>query len=181
MPWVVFTRRWLPTTLLVAAGAVLCGRLGLWQLDRLTQRRASNARIAYVTSLPPAELPSTEDLSAQEYRAVRVQGIYDFDNQVALRNQASAGEYGYHLLTPLLLADEESPAVKSAVLVDRGWIPAAGNATPQDWRRYDAAGIVLVEGVIRPGRSRGNVGFRRQRPGGSQPDCRQVRAFCRSG
>ena len=80
---------------------------------------------------------------------MRVEGTYDFDNQVALRNQARAGEYGYHLLTPLCLRDTENAVAKSAVLVDRGWIPAVGNETPQDWRKYDAAGVVLVEGTIR--------------------------------
>ena len=153
MPWVLFGRRWLPTTLLVLAGVALCGRLGMWQLDRLAQRRAANSRITYVTSLPVAELPSTEDLDTQEYRAVRVQGSYDFAGQVALRNQVNAGEYGYHLLTPLVPEGNENGVAKSAVLIDRGWIPAAGNETPENWRKYDAVGSVEVQGVVRLGRA----------------------------
>jgi surfeit locus 1 family protein len=38
-----------------------------------------------------------------------------------------------------------------AVLVDRGWIPADGNSTPEDWRKYDEAGEVKVIGQIRLG------------------------------
>ncbi len=34
-----FSRRWWWTTLLVIAGAAVCVRLGIWQLDRLHQRR----------------------------------------------------------------------------------------------------------------------------------------------
>jgi surfeit locus 1 family protein len=37
------------------------------------------------------------------------------------------------------------------VLVDRGWIPADGNAAPEDWRAYDEAGEVTVTGQIRLG------------------------------
>ena len=56
-----------------------------------------------------------------EWRAVKVTGKYDLSNQVALRNQYNANQYGYHLLTPLQFDGK-------AVLVDRGWIPAEGNA-----------------------------------------------------
>jgi len=35
------------------------------------------------------------------------------------------------------------------VLVDRGWIPAAGNSDPADWAKYDVQGNVSVEGVVR--------------------------------
>ena len=36
----MFQRKWLLPTLLVFAGTALCIRLGIWQLDRLEQRRA---------------------------------------------------------------------------------------------------------------------------------------------
>ncbi len=136
-------------TVLVFAAGVVCARLGVWQLDRLAQRRESNARIALVASLPEAVLPSNEDMRAQEYRAVSARGTYDLKNQFALRNQARLGEYGFHLLTPMQLLGNDAADAESAVLVDRGWIPAAGNNDPSDWRKYDVAGIVQVEGVIR--------------------------------
>ena len=40
----MFQRKWLLLTLLVFAGTALCIRLGIWQLDRLEQRRAFNAQ-----------------------------------------------------------------------------------------------------------------------------------------
>jgi surfeit locus 1 family protein len=152
MPWAIFSRRWWPITLLLLAGSLLCVRLGLWQLDRLAQRRALNARLALITSLPPATLPETEDLADQEYRAVRFRGTYDFHRQVALRNQARDGEYGFHLLTPLLLQDAQNAYAAGAVVVDRGWIPAEGNLRPDNWRKYDVPGVVTVTGVVRLGR-----------------------------
>jgi surfeit locus 1 family protein len=160
MPWVIFSRRWLPVTVLVLAGGLLCVRLGIWQLDRLSQRRALNARIEYATSLPPVILPSAEDLTQQEYRSVRAQGFLDFDRQVALRNQVRAGEYGFHLLTPLRLQNGEDVDGAHVVLVDRGWIPAEGNQSPEAWHKYDLPGKVSIAGVIRLGRN----------PGGARPD-----------
>jgi len=83
-----------------------------------------------------------------EWRAVTVAGKYDFENQVALRNQYIGNQYGYHLITPLLFGNG------TAVLVDRGWILADGNATPADWRKYDKAGQVTVTGQIRLGQDK---------------------------
>lgn len=147
----LFGRMWLFTTLLVVAAAALCVRLGFWQLDRLSQRRAFIARVEYMQALPAARLPSSEDLRSQEYRRAIAAGLYDLERQVALRNRAYQGQYGYDLLTPLLIALPDASGRQVAVLVDRGWIPAAGNERPENWRRYDVMGPVEVHGVIRAG------------------------------
>ena len=150
----MFSRKWMITTLLVLAGGALCVRLGIWQLDRLEQRRAFNAHVESMWATEPLVLDgrSTEDLTSMEYRAVTVSGTYDFENQVALRNRYFQNEYGYDLLTPLLLDDG------SAVLVDRGWIPAEGNDSPADWRGYDQQGPVTVQGQIRLGQTKPDLG-----------------------
>ena len=150
----MFSRRWLLTTLLVLAGTVLCIRLGIWQLDRLAQRREFNTHVTQMWSLPPLDLNSSHpfDVTDMEYRAVQVTGEYDFANQVSLRNQYFENQLGYHLLTPLLLDDG------SAVLVDRGWIPAEGNASPSDWRKYDQAMDVTLTGIIRLGPAEPELG-----------------------
>lgn len=144
------SRKWLMTTLLVLCGSALCVRLGFWQLDRLEQRRAFNAHVMEMRALPPLELNREfpEDLTAMEYRAVQVIGEFDFSAQVALRNEYHDSELGYHLLTPL------QPEHGPAVLVDRGWIPADGNGSPGDWRKYDHDGAVAVSGIIRLGLAR---------------------------
>jgi surfeit locus 1 family protein len=145
----MFSRKWLATTLLVFFGTAVCARLGIWQLDRLDQRRAFNTQVTSMRALPPLDLnaePSTS-LEAMEWRAVTVTGEYDFANQIALRNQYHRNQYGYHLLTPLLFNG-------TAVLVDRGWIPADGNSAPADWRKYDEPGAVAVTGQMRLGQSK---------------------------
>ncbi|MBE7534881.1 MAG: SURF1 family protein [Anaerolineales bacterium] len=151
----MLSRRWILTTLLVVAGTLVLIRLGVWQLDRLAERRADNAHYAEMLSLPPlnlnAEIPS--QLGEMEYRAATATGTYDFENQIAVRNQVHRDQYGYHLLTPLRF---ESPtgAGETAVFVDRGWIPLEGNATPTAWRKYDAPESVEISGVIRLGQSK---------------------------
>jgi surfeit locus 1 family protein len=141
------------TTIVVLLASAGCVRLGFWQLDRLAQRRAFNAHVAEMGARPVLSLPTDEDLPAQEYRSVRGTGTYDFTHQVAIRNQILNGQYGYHLLTPLQLEGVGAEEKGSTVLVDRGWIPASGNDRPQDWRAYDEAGSVTVQGAIRLGQA----------------------------
>jgi surfeit locus 1 family protein len=139
----MFTRQWILITILIIVAALVCVRLGIWQLDRLAETRAFNAHIYSVRAMQPLNLPASDDLTTMEWRAVRLSGTYDFENQIAIRNQFNSGQFGYHLVTPLHLSDG------SAVLVDRGWIPADGNSTPADWSKYDQPGQVALSGVIR--------------------------------
>jgi len=150
----IISRQWLLATLLVLAGGALCIRLGIWQLDRLEQRRAFNAHVESVWMMEPLILNghSVENLTLMEYRTVSISGSYDFENQVALRNRHFKNEYGYHLLTPLLLDDG------IAVLVDRGWVPAEGNDSPVDWRKYDQSGQISLQGQIRLGQTKPDLG-----------------------
>jgi len=120
--------------------------LGFWQLDRLEQRRAYNARVRTQLQSETLVLAGSalqSDLTQMEYRSVIVTGRYDFEDQVALRNQAYQLEYGAHLLTPLKIEGSDQ-----AVLVDRGWIPQ-DSFLSGEWDRFDEPGVVQVRGVIR--------------------------------
>ncbi len=143
--WTLLGRKWLLFTVLVLAAAGVCVRLGIWQLDRLKQRRAFNSHIYAVRAMAPVKLPADagmEDLPDMQYRPVTATGTYDFARQVAIRNQYNNGQYGYRLLTPLVMQGGQ------AILVDRGWIPADGNNAPAAWRKYDVEGQVTVNGII---------------------------------
>lgn len=148
----MLSRRWLLATLLILIASAVCIRLGFWQLDRLKQERAFTAQIHAVQAMPPLTLPAQVNLTAMEYRAVKASGTYDFQNQVATRDQYNGVQPGYDLLTPLQLSDGE------AVLIDRGWIPSDGNSTPADWRKYDQLGQVMVSGIIRLGQEQPTYG-----------------------
>lgn len=145
----MFHRRWLFPTLVVLLGTVVCIRLGIWQLDRLEGRRAFNTQVESMRALPALNLNREQpsSIAEMEWRSVQVTGEYDFANQIAVRNQYHEGQHGYHLLTPLLLDG-------SAVLVDRGWIPAEGNSAPSGWRKYDEEGSISISGQIRLGRGK---------------------------
>lgn len=152
---VFFSRSWWWTTLLVIAAVGVMARLGQWQLERLAERRAFNARVAAQLEQPPLALagPALDaGLAEMEYRSVVVTGQYDFAQQVALRNQVRQGALGAHLLTPLIISGTER-----AVLVNRGWIPAT-DARPQAWRRYDEPGPVTVRGRLRRSQSAPDFG-----------------------
>ena len=148
----MFQRRWILATLLVLAGTAVCIRLGIWQLDRLEQRRAFNAQFESARAQSVLDLNEEQpvNVAEMEWRPVTVTGEYDFANQVAVRNQYYGNEYGYHLLTPIMFDGE-------AVLVDRGWIPADGNSVPTDWDKYDEPGTVNVSGQIRLGRAKSTL------------------------
>ena len=154
----MFSRRWWWTTLLVFLGIVLTIRLGIWQIDRDFQKRSQNNHLRSMQAMPVLELSTLgpqEELEEMEYRPVRVTGRYDFEHQVAIRNQFWTQEWGiesgYALITPLILENGQ------AILVERGWIPAKYD-TPASWRQFDEPGQITIEGVIRLGMQKGEMG-----------------------
>ena len=143
----MFQRKWLFATLLVLAGTALCVRLGIWQLDRLQQRRAFNAQFESARAEPVLDLNQElpEDLPEMEWRPVKVTGEYDFVNQIALRNQYNGDQYGYHLLTPSFSALRHFPRLQAklrlcsltAVGFQRMAIPILLiGASMMSWGRY---------------------------------------------
>lgn len=149
----MFSKKWFITTIIVVIGTAVCIRLGVWQLDRLEQRRAFNTQVQTMQTAEILDLNQSipTDIESMEWRTVTVTGEYDFENQIALRNQYHETEYGYHLITPLLFDG-------GAVLVDRGWIPAEASTTAQAWKAYDQTGVVTVQGLIRLGQSKPTFG-----------------------
>jgi len=142
------TPRWLVTTLLVLAAVGGMARLGIWQLDRLAQRREFNARVQAQVNAPPLDLNSPYSpagLYDMEYRQVVARGVYDPTQEILLRNQAWEGRPGYHLLTPLRI-----DGTGDVVLVDRGFIDL-DQGSPEQRARFAVSGPVEVSGIfIRP-------------------------------
>jgi len=166
----LFSRQWLWVTLLVSIILIGFVRLGFWQFDRLEQRRATNARVITQMQSTPLELSGSalqSDLTDMEYRPVIVIGRYDFDNQVALRNQDYHMLLGAHLLTPLKIEGSDL-----AVIVDRGWIPQESFLTG-NWDGYDEPGTVKLRGVIRLSENKPQIGSVRDPiPSGGDPSLR---------
>jgi len=151
----LLSRQWWWATLLAVLGVGVLIRLGFWQLDRLEQRRAFNIHLQEQFDSPVLNLNASSPSSAlieMEYRAVEVVGVYDFDHEIAVRNQAWNGRPGYVLVTPLIIS-----GTQTAVLVNRGWIPLE-DFSPGEWQVYQQIGTVDIAGLIRLSREKPDFG-----------------------
>lgn len=133
---------------LVAAG---CVRLGIWQLDRLAQRRARNAMQAARLALPALDVRAGISSDSANVRRVVARGRYEYDDELTWPGRSFEGTPGVALITPLRLADG------SAVLVDRGWAPSP-DAFHVDHAAFRELDTATVNGVARRlPRGRGDV------------------------
>lgn len=152
-------RRWWWVTLIVVATMIGLARLGIWQLDRLAERRQANAQL--LAALESAAIDLNTDIdnfitvapgdvaTDLANRDVTMTGAYDFANQRILKLQNWEGRAGVHLITPFVLEGSDV-----AVLVDRGWIPdaeyEAGNLfTAAEGRQTVTGYVALTETISR--------------------------------
>jgi surfeit locus 1 family protein len=128
------------------AAALLFSRLGVWQLDRLHQRRAHNALLAERMAAAPLDITSSltaagVPLDSLQYRRARAAGVFDFSREFVDGGKSYRGAPGVHLLTPLRVTDG------SAILVDRGWAFAPDAQTVAEPALVEPDSAV-VEGVL---------------------------------
>lgn len=149
MPRFLLSPRWLAGHTLVVVVVGTCIGLGLWQLDRLEQRRTFNETVTAGLEQPEAPLGevvppgASVDPAAVAYRRVEAEGTYDPERELLLYGRSLDGAPGHHLLTPLVTADG------SAVLVDRGWVPFELDRPPIA-EAEPPTGPVRVRGVLVP-------------------------------
>jgi len=113
-------RRWrdaLPTVATIVAVAVFVAA-GDWQRGRMEAKEALRAQLDAARSMPAVALPDVDAWDAWRYRPVRVEGTFDATRQFLVDNRVQAGRVGFHVVTPLALADGR------VVLVNRGWVAA---------------------------------------------------------
>ena len=144
----LFTPRWIAGHLIALLAVVAFINFGFWQLRRLEERRDFNAEVEAGMAQDPIAVAGVGD--DYEYRPVVAAGVFDgtFETLVL---RANAGVSGYHVLTPLVLADG------SALLVDRGWVPLEHDA-PGDPAAAPPTGEVTVTGVLWPPESTATPG-----------------------
>ena len=146
--------------LLTAAAVALFGTLCAWQLQRGLAKQAQLATLNDPAA--PAEPLSATSAAPQglELRRVEATGRYLGDRQLLQDGQSLRQRPGYHVWSPLRLADG------AMVLVNRGWIPL-------DRTGFDGAapaGEITVRGFLR---SLPEPGVRL----GETPACAPPRAF----
>jgi len=138
-----FRPRVLPTLATVAAVAV-CVVAGNWQQGRMREKEALRAQLEAATRASPldlAGLAGSVDWPSLRYRPVIVTGEYIARRQIFVDNKVVAGRAGFHVVTPLALADGRY------VLVNRGWVAqgASRSALPD---APPPPGSVMVRGRI---------------------------------
>jgi surfeit locus 1 family protein len=145
-------RRDLVAAIFALAVAALFVRLGVWQLNRLAERKVANAAIQAARALAPVELPLHRvEPEALRDRRAQALGLYDYAHERVWTGRTYDGAPGVALLTPLRLSDG------SAVFVDRGWVPSP-DAVHVDATRYREGDSADVTGLALPApRDRGDV------------------------
>ncbi len=128
-----YTLKRLGTALVILIAAGVCGRLGLWQLTRLAERRARNAEIEARMRLPPVPLESITHADSFAYRRVVGRGVFDLGRQAIEVGKPRRGIPGLFIVSPLVLPDGR------ASRVERGWV-----ASP-DARSVDLASFVETD------------------------------------
>lgn len=138
---------------IAAVASAVFVRLGVWQLARLHERRALNARVAARLAEPPTSwraMPA--DTGAAHYRRVRVEGRLDPAHELVLVNRSRAGSPGVNVVTPLRVAGTDT-----VVLVNRGWVysPNGTDVDLAQWREATGDTLAADGWVEIPSRQRG--------------------------
>ena len=120
----MFFRSRLALSLLFVVVAVVCARLGLWQVSRLRERRAANAVAAQARAAPPIDLDRIDQEPSLAGRRARVRGRYDHAHDIVVWGREFQGVPGVELVSPLVLEGDST-----AVLIDRGFIPSPDAVT----------------------------------------------------
>ena len=117
-PWSFFK------TIIALGLVVLCIWAANWQYTRGVDRHARNNVIEERIARSPIELSARDaDPVNNEWQSVSVNGRFDSNQQILLRNRYSEGKYGYEVLTLFTSNSGEK------FWVDRGWVQAGATAT----------------------------------------------------
>jgi len=147
-PRFLLSRRWALFALTVVLLAALAWRLGVWQFDRLEERRASNAIVEANEHRPPVPVADVLAVgepaaASEEWTRVTATGVYDTANTVVVRYQTRDGEPGVDVVVPLRTV--QGPEL----LVDRGWVAAENRAADVSDVPPPPSGQVTVTGWVR--------------------------------
>jgi surfeit locus 1 family protein len=123
--------------------ALVCIRLGFWQLGRLQERKALNRELRSRAETKPVkfnQLP--KDTGAAHFRRVELEGNYDFDHEIVLTNRTRNGSPGVQIITPL-----RQSSTDTAILVNRGWVYAP-DAMTVDLSRWNEPVVLKAEAYV---------------------------------
>jgi surfeit locus 1 family protein len=150
--------KWILSHLFVLLLVVAMIGAGIWQLDRLQEKKDRNALITARQDEPVEEIDQivTADQPTDvggdvRFREATATGTYDEAAQVLVRNRSFEEAPGSWVLTPLVLEDG------TVLIVNRGWVPVTGNLpVPPD--SAPPSGEVTVKGLLEESQARGSFG-----------------------
>src|SRR4051812_22382154 len=133
-------------TALLLAAAFLFAALGLWQIERRSEKLALIAAVEQRVHASPVAAPGPPDWprissKSDAYRAVRAHGVFLHDRETLVQAVSGRGP-GYWVLTPL------RTDAGWTVLVNRGFVPPEDRARSVR-RGGEPAGAVTVTGLLR--------------------------------
>jgi surfeit locus 1 family protein len=100
-------------TLLLFVLALIFGRMGLWQLERKSEKEVLFEQFENASFLPIGQAM----INGDRFVHVDAFGHYDATRHILLDNRILEGRPGVHVLTPFTLTDG------TVLLVNRGWLP----------------------------------------------------------
>jgi len=106
------------SVILTLVAIAVFSNLGLWQLSRADEKQSRYDQLEQFAKQSAVLLPSTlVRLADFEYRDVEVQGEFVNEKTIYLDNKTYQGRAGYHIITPLRIANSSLH-----VAVNRGWV-----------------------------------------------------------
>lgn len=153
----LLTPKWLVGHALALVVVVSFTQFGFWQLRRHEQRAERNA--VAEARLAAAPVPLEDALAAAlaevamgssprdafHARRVALSGTFEPADELLRRPVSRDGAPGYHVVTPLALADDPQGR---RLWVERGWVPQEQNAVPAQ-EAPPPAGTVDLTGWLR--------------------------------
>jgi len=129
----------------VAAG--VCVRLGVWQLDRLDERRTKNALVLQRGATAPISMNALrrQDTSETHWQRVRVHGVADYAAEMVQASRSQAGAPGVYLLTPV--RPLEPGWGDTTLLLLRGYVYSS-DARTVDFEKAREADTLTIDALV---------------------------------
>jgi surfeit locus 1 family protein len=122
--------------------ALACAALGIWQLSRLSARRAANHLALAGRALPALDIGADVSWRATANRRARLVGRLDEAREFLLRGRVIQGVPAVLVVTPMRVLGSDT-----AILVNRGYVPAPDAVDPGSVT-WSEAGRIRFQGVL---------------------------------
>ena len=99
-----------------AIGAILVAQflaLGVWQIDRGLDKRAEKEAFESDAGFTAW----SDGMAIRSFQKLKASGRFDSEHQFLLENIIINSRYGYYVISPLVIADDEP-----VLMVNRGWL-----------------------------------------------------------